>query len=393
MLVHLPAGRHARLVGDGHVGTLHASDRPDPPRRRRRPPLVVRPRLRARLPRAESLPQAEPRAASAVAARGVEPEPVRRGRGADRRARAGDRVRRMAVLPGAPPPGSGLVARRHGHARPAARRHARRRAVRAPPREADPPRGGRARRAGGVPVGDGANRQLHRRPDRRRRQRRPVGGAVPGRGRLPASRRALRRRQEPAAGGVPAPGAPGEPDAGRGGGAVRLLVRIPALLHRPVPRLSHPSARPRNGSDAEHRDGRARGGGPVPLASAAAGPVDAHGRMGGRGPGRRGSAAGGRAAARRAAPRLRRSPRPLPDDPEQLDAGCAAALRRAAPRPGALVAVSAHRHRSATRAAARERGCAATRRRGRGRHPRGSPQPRNRGRSSSRRRRPPRTPG
>ena len=245
----------ARHAGDRHARTVHASHRSHPVRRRRRPPLVVRPRLRPRIPRAASLPRTRPRAASAVASGGVEPQPLRCRRRAGRRTGNRDCLRRMAVLPPAPPPGSGLVARRHGDARPPARRGPRRRALCAPLRQAVPARGGRPGHSGRVPAGHGTHRQLHRRPDRRRGDRCLVGREVPRRGGLPPSRGALRRRQEPAADGVPAPRAAREPHAGRRRRPVRLLVRVPALLHRPVPRLPHPPACPRHRADAEHRHG------------------------------------------------------------------------------------------------------------------------------------------
>ena len=116
--------------------------------------------------------------------------------------------------------------------------------VRAPPPQAVPARGGRSGNSGRVPDGDGTHRQLHRRPDRRRGDRRLVGGEVPRRGGLPPSRGALRRRQEPAAGRVPASCTAGEPDPGRSGRPVHLLVRVPARSHRSVPRVPQRTGSP-----------------------------------------------------------------------------------------------------------------------------------------------------
>ena len=265
----------------------------------------------------------------------MEPLPLR-GRGrAGRRPRHRDRLRRVALLPRAPPSAARLVARRHGDARPAARRRARRRSLRAPPRQTIPPRRGCLGHSGRVPDGDGTHRQLHRRPDRRCGNRCLVGGEVSRRGGIPPSRGALRRRQEPAADGLPAPRAAREPHAGRRRGPVHLLVRLPALLHRPVPRLPHPPARPRHRADAEHRHG---GGGRrrlVSVAAAAAGPPEEHRRMGSR---RRcfRRPVTGHGAPSLPAPRLRRPARVLPDHPEQLDSGCARPLRRTPSGTGAF---------------------------------------------------------
>ena len=131
-------------------------------------------------------------------------------------------------------------------------------------------------------------------------------------------------------------------DAWRDRSPLRVLVRVPSLLHRPLQRLSNPPARPRHGADPQYRDGPARRCPVVPFASAEAGSSQkwsgCHSILWW--------------VTRRDAPdlparRLRVPAGTLPDNSEQLDPRHPVQIWRAASGAGVLLAVPHDRYRAA----------------------------------------------
>ena len=102
-----------------------------------------------------------------------------------------------------------------------------------------------------------------------------LGRAFSRRGAAPPSGGAVRRGEEPAAGPVSPARPADQSDAGRGRGALRLLVRGAADRDRPVSGLPHAPARAGHRADPEPRDGDSGGRPPRPLAPASSGRLPA----------------------------------------------------------------------------------------------------------------------